>query len=100
LTRLRLGDVAPGTRWGVCLFGRASTGSEGPGPVTDFTPDDLSAGAAGTGAELERGVIVVGGWKDYWRLTPWLAGLAGAAVGAEVVRRRRRAAADAARAVG
>jgi hypothetical protein len=75
--------------------GATSPCPEGPGPVTDVTPDEQIAGAAGTEAALERALSEVGGWPDYWRLTPWLAGLAGAALGAEVVRRKRRAAAGA-----
>jgi hypothetical protein len=46
----------------------------------------------------ERAALEAGDGPDYWRLAPWATGLATALVGAEAVRRRRRAAAEAARA--
>jgi hypothetical protein len=78
--------------------GAALPGPETPGPVTDLALDGTNAGAAD--AVREQALIWAGGWPDYWRLTPWLVGLTAAAVGAEVVRRRRQAAAEAARAAG
>jgi hypothetical protein len=68
---------------------------EGTGPVTDFTPEQASEQPAGVAVWLGPAVSEVEGWPVYWRLAPWLAGLAGAA-GVEVMRRRRAAAARAA----
>jgi hypothetical protein len=78
--------------------GTTLPGPEAPGPLTDLTADEPSGAAAGAGRA--RAVIEAGAWPDYWRLTPWLAGLTAAAVGAEVARRRRQAASAAARAGG
>lgn len=68
------------------------------GPATDLTPEGLSAEAPDAAMETEFAALGVGAWPDYWRLAPWVAGLAAALAGAELARRRRRAAAEAERA--
>jgi hypothetical protein len=66
----------------------------GSGPATDLLPDGLSAEAAE--AVPGRAGLEVGDGPGDWRWAPWVAGLAAALAGAELERRRRRAAAGAA----